>query len=46
MAYNERWRNSTEEILDDLEELENLQSWLMREYPQIYSNWHSRYYNE
>ena len=46
MAYNERWRNSTEEILEDLEDLENLQSWLMREHKQIYDNWHSQYYNE
>jgi len=46
MAYNERWRKSTQELIEDLEDLENLQSWLMREYPQIYDYWHSRYYNE
>ena len=46
MGYNERWRKSTQELIEDLEDLENLEIWLIREYPQIYSNWHSQYYNE
>tara|TARA_R100001224_G_scaffold51360_1_gene29728 strand:+ start:2842 stop:2994 length:153 start_codon:yes stop_codon:yes gene_type:complete len=46
MGYNEKWRISPKEILQELEDLENLESWLMREHKQIYDNWYSEYYNE
>tara|TARA_R100000654_G_scaffold20073_3_gene40685 strand:- start:46631 stop:46783 length:153 start_codon:yes stop_codon:yes gene_type:complete len=46
MGYNERWRKSTQELIEEIEDLENLESWLMREHSQIYANWYSEYYNE
>ena len=39
MGYNETWRESTHEILDELEDLKYLESWLMREHKEIYNKW-------